>query len=105
MRMAELQTAMHLGAAPVFVVLSDGALSQIKLKQIKKKLGIVGTEFQGPDYIRLAQAFGGDGVSVGTETEYADALSQALKSNRLTVIQARIDPSQYAAQFDAIREL
>jgi acetolactate synthase-1/2/3 large subunit len=105
MRMAELQTAMQLGVAPVFVVLSDGALSQIKLKQIKKGMGIVGTDFRGPGYVKLAEAFDGVGVSVGTETEYADALKTALQSNRLTVIQARIDPSQYTAQFDAIREL
>jgi len=105
MRMAELQTAMQLGAAPVFVVLSDQALSQIKIKQIKKRLAVVGTEFRGPDYVRLAEAFGGQGTSVGTEAEYAEALRRALQSDRLTVIQARIDSSRYADQFDAIREL
>ncbi|HTU03687.1 MAG TPA: thiamine pyrophosphate-dependent enzyme, partial [Candidatus Sulfotelmatobacter sp.] len=105
MRMAELQTAMQLGVAPVFVVLSDQALSQIKIKQIKKRLAVVGTEFRGPDYVRLAEAFGGRGISVGTEAEYAAALRQALQADRLTVIQARIDPSRYADQFDAIREL
>jgi acetolactate synthase-1/2/3 large subunit len=105
MRMAELQTAMHLGVAPVIVVLSDQALSQIKIKQMKKGLAVVGTEFRGPDYVKIAEAFGGRGISVGTEAEYADALKEALQSKALTVIQARVDPSQYAAQFDAIREL
>ena len=42
---------------------------------------------------------------VGTETEYAQALKEALRSNVLTVIEARVDPSEYPAQFDAIREL
>jgi acetolactate synthase-1/2/3 large subunit len=105
MRMAELQTAMQLGVAPVIVVLSDQALSQIKIKQTKKRLAVVGTEFRAPDYVRIAGAFGGSGISVGTEAEYADALKEALRSQRFTVIQARIDPSQYAAQFDTIREL
>jgi acetolactate synthase-1/2/3 large subunit len=105
MRMAELQTAMQLGVAPVIVVLSDQALSQIKIKQIKKGLSVVGTEFRAPDYVRIAEAFGGRGISVGTEAEYADALKEALQSNSFTLIQARIDPSQYAAQFDVIREL
>lgn len=105
MRMAELQTAMQLGVAPVIVVLSDQALSQIKIKQIKKGLSVVGTEFRAPDYVRIAEAFGGRGISVGTEAEYADALQEALQSNSFTLIQARIDPSQYAAQFDVIREL
>ncbi len=105
MRMAELQTAMQLGVAPVFVVLGDQALSQIKTKQTKKHLAVVGTEFRAPDYVRIAEAFGGSGISVGTEAEYADALQEALRSKSFAVIHARIDPSRYAAQFDAIREL
>jgi len=105
MRMAELQTAMQLKVAPVFVVLADHTLTQIRIKQIKKKLALVGTEFEAANYVKLAEAFGGNGYSVGTEEEYAVALKEALKSNRLSVIEARIDPSQYPAQFDAIREL
>jgi acetolactate synthase-1/2/3 large subunit len=105
MRMAELQTAVHLGVAPVIVVLTDQALSQIKLKQVKKGLAVVGTEFRAPDYVKIAEAFGARGISVGTEAEYADALKAALQSNSLTIIQARVDPGRYPAQFDAIREL
>jgi acetolactate synthase-1/2/3 large subunit len=105
MRMAELQTAMQLKVAPVFVVLADHMLSQIRIKQVKKKLALVGTEFEAANYVKLAEAFDGNGYSVGTEEEYAVALKDALQSNRLSVIEARIDPSQYPAQFDAIREL
>ncbi|MDZ4164911.1 MAG: thiamine pyrophosphate-binding protein [Smithellaceae bacterium] len=105
MRMAELQTARQLDVAPVIVVLSDQTLSQIRIKQVKKGLSLVGTEFQSPDYVRIAEAFGGRGVSVGTETGYADALKEALNSSTFTLIEARIDPGRYADQFDAIREL
>ncbi|MBI3065259.1 MAG: thiamine pyrophosphate-binding protein [Deltaproteobacteria bacterium] len=105
MRMAELQTAMELGVSPVIVVLNDQALSQIKIKQLKKGLRVVGTEFHGANYVKIAEAFGGRGICVGTEAEYADALKEALRSGTLTVIEARIDPSRYADQFDAIREL
>jgi acetolactate synthase-1/2/3 large subunit len=105
MRMAELQTAMQLKVAPVFVVLADRMLSQIRIKQVKKKLALVGTEFEAANYVKLAEAFDGNGYSVGSEEEYAVALKEALESNRLSVIEARIDPSQYPAQFDAIREL
>ena len=105
MRMPELQTAMQLRVAPVIVVLNDGALSQIKTKQVKKGLAVVGTEFRSPDYVKIAEAFGGRGISVGTEAEYTVALKEALTSKVLTLIDARIDPSQYPTQFDAIREL
>ena len=105
MRMAELQTAMQLGVAPVIVVLSDQALSQIKIKQVKKGLAVVGTEFRSPDYVKIAEAFGGKGASVETEAEYAAALKEALASKVFTVIRARVNPSRYPDQFDAIREL
>jgi acetolactate synthase-1/2/3 large subunit len=105
MRMAELQTAMELGVSPVIVVLNDRALSQIKIKQLKKGLAVVGTEFRGANYVKIAEAFGGRGICVDTEAEYAGALKEALRSSTLTVIEARIDPSRYADQFDAIREL
>jgi thiamine pyrophosphate-dependent acetolactate synthase large subunit-like protein len=55
--------------------------------------------------VKIAEAFGGKGISVGTEAEYTVALKEAPQSKVLTVIQARIHPSQYPAQFDAIREL
>ncbi|MCL4371005.1 MAG: thiamine pyrophosphate-dependent enzyme, partial [Chloroflexi bacterium] len=58
---AELETAMALVVAPVIVVMSDRALSQIKIKQEKKGLRTVGTEFQGADYARVAEAFGARG--------------------------------------------
>lgn len=96
---------MELGVAPVIVVLNDQALSQIKIKQVKKGLVVVGTEFRSPNYVKIAEAFGGRGTSVGTEAKYAGALKEVLHSSTLTVIEARVDPSQYAAQFDAIWEL
>ena len=91
--------------APVIVVLNDQALSQVKIKQLNKRLAVVGTEFRGANYVKIAEASGARGTAVGTEAEYAGALKEALHSSTLTVIEARIDPSRYAAQFDAIREL
>jgi acetolactate synthase I/II/III large subunit len=42
---------------------------------------------------------------VATSPALGDALGAALKSGRATVIGARIDPSGYVAQFNALREL
>lgn len=105
MRIPEIETAIQTGAAPVIVVLNDGALTQIKVKQQKKHLATVGTEFRGPDYVKIAEAYGARATSVSTEAEYAAALEEALQSDVLTVIEARVDPSRYGDQFDAIREL
>jgi len=42
---------------------------------------------------------------VETEQALANALCTALKSNRTTIVAARIDGSGYVAQFNALREL
>jgi acetolactate synthase I/II/III large subunit len=42
---------------------------------------------------------------VETEQALSSALGAALKSNRTTIVAARIDPSGYVAQFNALREL
>ena len=105
MRMPELETAMELGVTPVFVVLDDRALSQIAIKQEKKGIRVVGTHFRGSDYVKIAEGFGARATFVETEAQYADALKEAIASRALTVIDARLDPSRYADQFDAIREL
>jgi thiamine pyrophosphate-dependent acetolactate synthase large subunit-like protein len=76
----------------VIVVLNDQALSQIKIKQVKKKLAVVGTEFRGANYVKIAEAFSGKGTTVTTEAEYAGALKEALHSGTLSIIEARIDP-------------
>ena len=53
-----------------------------------------------------AQGFGADGVAVETEQALGDALAgRARNPARTTVIGARIDPSGYVAQFNALREL
>ncbi len=105
MRLSELETAVDLGVAPVIVVMSDRSLSQIRIKQGKKGLRAIGTDFKGANYAAVAEAFGARGISVNSEDEYGRALQEALASKTLTVIDAHIDPSGYPAQFDAIREL
>jgi acetolactate synthase I/II/III large subunit len=59
----------------------------------------------GVDWERLGKAFGCDATVVDTEKGLGDALAAALKTGRTTVIGARIDPSGYVAQFNALREL
>jgi acetolactate synthase-1/2/3 large subunit len=64
-----------------------------------------GVKLGGIDWEKLAQAFGADAAVVDTEQGLSSALSAALQRQRTTVIAARIDPSGYVAQFNALREL
>ncbi|MBI2847237.1 MAG: thiamine pyrophosphate-binding protein [Chloroflexi bacterium] len=105
MRAQELEVGVDLGTAAVIVVFADRTGSQIKVKQLKRGLAPVGVDFRGPDYVKLADAFGAQGFSVSTEKELEKALEKAYKSDVLSLIEAKINPITYPKQFDAIREV
>jgi acetolactate synthase-1/2/3 large subunit len=105
MTIAELQTAQREGLPIIVLVLDDREIGLIRVKQEIKGIPLHGVQIGGVDWEKLAQAFGADGVVVETEQALGNALKSAVKSNRTTVIAARIDPSGYVAQFNALREL
>ena len=47
-----------------------------------------------PDYVKLAEAYGGVGMLVENEEEFEPALREALSLNRTVVIDCRVDPAE-----------
>jgi acetolactate synthase I/II/III large subunit len=105
MAIAEIQTAVKEDLPIIVVVLDDQEIGLIRVKQELKGITRHGVAIGGIDWGTLARGMGAEGTTVSTENELQDALQVALKSNRTTVIGARIDPSGYVAQFNALREL
>lgn len=105
MAVAELQTARQEGLPIIVVVFDDQEIGLIRIKQEIKGIPLHGVGLGGVDWDKLGPAFGADAAVVESEPALADALSAALASGRTTVIAARIDPSGYVAQFNALREL
>lgn len=105
MAVAELQTAVRENLPIIIVVLDDEEIGLIRIKQEIKGIPLYGVKLGGVAWDKLAQSFGADGTIVDTETGLGEALAAAVKSGRTTVIAARIDPSGYVAQFNALREL
>lgn len=105
MRLPELLTVQRLKLPIVFVLFADDGHSLISTKQEIKGLPVHGMDFPRPDYPSLAKGFGMMGVTVSDVSQYRDALAAALKRETSTLIEARIDASGYARQFDVIREL
>jgi acetolactate synthase-1/2/3 large subunit len=105
MAVAELQTSMRENLPIIVVVFDDEEIGLIRVKQEIKGIPLAGVKLGGVKWDRLAQGFGADGVVVTTEQSFADALKNALRSGRTTVIGVKIDPSGYVAQFNALREL
>ena len=103
MRAGELETAARLGLAPVMVVFDDGTLGMIRIKQRQKEYTREGVDMAQTDFSRLAESFGAVGHKVRTLEEFDAAFKTALDSDRMTVIDARLDPDVYAAHIPPIR--
>jgi len=108
MRLPELATAMRYKLPIVIIVFSDGRLSLIDVKELKKGYPVPrGTDFTRPNYRDLGRSFGIPAWSADTEEGLREALVAAFSLNDglPKLIEARIDPSSYPNQFDAVREL
>lgn len=102
MAVAELQTSVREKLPVTIVVLDDGELGAMRVRQDIRGLARRGTQLGGFNWERLAEGFGADGVLVETENALGDALRVAINSGRTTLIAARIDASGYVDQFKAM---
>jgi acetolactate synthase-1/2/3 large subunit len=105
MAIADLQTAWRENLPIIVLVFDDQEVGLIRVKQEIKGLPAHGVHIGGVDWEKLGHAFGADAAVADTEEGLAAALGAALKSKRTTIVAARIDPSGYVAQFNALREL
>lgn len=79
----ELATAIRHGAAPLIVVVDNGAYGTIRMHQEKHYPGrVVATDLANPDFAALARAYGAFGETVSETAAFAPALDAALEANR-----------------------
>jgi acetolactate synthase-1/2/3 large subunit len=101
MTATELSVASRLGLGLVVVVFSDGGLNRIELHQASLGYPLAATSVDRSDIPLLAESLGCDGIRVENVSALEKALSNAFGAGRTRplVIEARIDTSQYSAQF------
>ena len=105
MRAGELETAARLKVAPVIIIFDDGTLGMIRVKQRAKQYAREGVDMVQTDFARLAESFGGVGHRVESLEEFDEAFASALESDRLHVIDVRMDADVYASAVKPIRGL
>jgi acetolactate synthase-1/2/3 large subunit len=96
MTCGELAVARRLGVPLPVVVLDDGWLSLIQVKQQRRGFPFYGTDVRGaplPD--PPAHYFGVPVVLATTPTALEQALNEALAATHPTVIETRVDPAHY----------
>ncbi len=93
----ELGTALQYGARCIFIVINNGIYGTIRMHQERRFPDRVsGTDIVNPDFPALCEAYGGKGYLVTETDAFRPALEDALKNDRMALIEIRIDPDDIA---------
>lgn len=95
----ELSTLAEMNLPVIIVVFVDAQLALIEKKQRGMQLANAGVDFGWHDFAAIAQAFGGQGVTVRSRVEMKAALEAAQAHDGFTVIAAQIDKAGYDGKF------
>jgi acetolactate synthase-1/2/3 large subunit len=96
MTCGEVAVARRLGLSLPIVVLDDGWLSLIQVKQVRRSFGLYGTDLGEQPYPDPpAHYFGVPAVPARSAAELAHALTRGLAADHPTVIEAKVDPRHY----------
>jgi acetolactate synthase-1/2/3 large subunit len=91
----ELATAVQHNIPVIALVFNDHAYGNSKMDQEKGYNGrIIGTELRNPDFAKLADAYGADGLKLVSPNHVGDAVKAALENNRPTIIEVPVDGMQ-----------
>lgn len=93
MTMTAVETAREYGVAPTFVVLDDRSLGMVR--EIDPE--IPGVDFHGTDLAAVSSALGADATRVTDPKDLNDAYSNALSTDRPSVVVVEIDPDTEAS--------
>jgi acetolactate synthase-1/2/3 large subunit len=100
----EVVTAVNYDVPVKWFILNNGTLGMIRDTQdILFDRRRVSTDFLNPDYVKLAESMGAEGLRIERPSEIMPVTEEALKNERPTVIDILIDPDE-APSFDARAE-
>jgi acetolactate synthase-1/2/3 large subunit len=96
MMVGELATAKRLGVSIVFVLLTDRSLELIRIKQERKNCATYGTPLHDDGYESAHTFFGVPVLQAHDAASYRMALEEAFATGGPVVVEAHVDPSEYA---------
>ena len=87
----EMSTAVQHGINIVAVVFNDGAFGNVKRDMETLFDGrSLGTNLYNPDFVKLAEAYGADGMRAHGAEELGGCVREALANNRPTLIEVPV---------------
>ncbi len=93
----ELGTALQYGAKVLFIVINNSMYGTIRMHQERRFPDRVSaTDIINPDFPALCESYGGKGYLVTETAGFRPALEDALASDKMALIEIRIDPEDIA---------
>jgi len=94
MSLHELETAKRLGLAFIVLIFNDGRYSQIEWSQLNRYGKSFNVEFTNPDFVKLADSFGVNGIRVERADDLQEVLKEASKSSSIWIIDVPVDTNE-----------
>jgi acetolactate synthase-1/2/3 large subunit len=93
MNVHEIETASRLGLNIVIIIFRDNGYNLIKWKSTGKFGKAFGVDFSNPDFVKLADSFGVDGVRVQPTDSLEQILTWAFSREKPVIVDVPIDYS------------
>lgn len=90
----ELETVVRHGLQMVLVVWNDAGYGAEVHKLVAKGFDEKLAQWESPNFVALAKAFGGDGVLLKDPADLPGAIAEGLRKGGLYLIDARVSPSE-----------
>lgn len=94
MNSQEIETAIRLNLNLVIIILNDSAYGMIKWKQAGMNFKDFGLDFNNPDFVKYAEAYGAKGYRPNSVDHFEETLTYCIKENGVHIIDLAIDYSE-----------
>ncbi len=100
MNSQELETAVRLKLNLVVMVINDNAYGMIKWKQAQEGFENFGLDYNNPDFVKYADAYGATGHCITRTEDLQPTLKHALTAGGVHLIEVPVDYSENRRVFD-----
>ena len=100
MNSQELETAVRLKLNLVILIINDNAYGMIKWKQAQEGFQNFGLDYNNPDFVKYADAYGATGHRITRTEDLRPTLKNALTSGCVHLIDVPVDYSENRRVFD-----
>jgi len=102
MNLPELATSIQYNLNVVHVILNDNAFGMIKWKQSTAGFDNWGLDLKNPDFVALAKSYGAQGYRISSADEFANVLSECIRTPGTHVIEV---PFSYECMSAQLKEI